>query len=109
MTSQNFAERVIQVVQLIPKGRVTTYGAIAHYIGTGGSARTVGYVLGNSIEGRMDVPAHRVVNSAGLLSGRHAFSPEYPMEQRLREEGIEVENNRVLDFKNLLWHPALEL
>lgn len=93
---------------LIPKGRVTTYGKIANYIGTGGSARTVGYVLGHSIEGK-GIPAHRVVNSAGLLSGRHAFSLDDPMEDRLRRDGVEVKDFKVVGFKSLLWDPGVEL
>ena len=108
MESQGFAEKVIELVKMIPEGRITTYGAIAKYIGTGGSARTVGYVLGRSIEG-MNVPAHRVVNSSGLLSGRHAFSKDNPMEDRLIVEGVRVENFKVVDFKSILWDPALEL
>jgi len=109
LSTQNFAEKVIEIVRLIPPGRVSTYGAIAHYIGTGGSARTVGYVLGHSLEGRNEVPAHRVVNSAGILSGRLAFGQEYPMEKRLEDEGVEVVNFKVKDFKKLLWIPSLEL
>lgn len=108
MSKQDFAHKVIELVKLIPPGRVSTYGAIASYIGTGGSARTVGYVLGHSIEGR-ETPAHRVVNSTGVLSGRQAFGQEYPMEQRLAEEGVEVVNFKVKDFRNLLWIPTLEL
>lgn len=108
MSKQDFAQKVIELVKMIPPGRVSTYGAIASYIGTGGSARTVGYVLGHSIEGR-EVPAHRVVNSSGILSGRQAFGQEYPMEQRLMEEGVEVVNFKVKDFAKLLWVPSIEL
>jgi methylated-DNA-protein-cysteine methyltransferase-like protein len=107
MKSQDFASRVIEVVKLIPKGRVTTYGAIANFLGTGGSARTVGYVLGHSIEA-LSIPAHRVVNSAGLLTGKNAFGPGV-MEQKLKDDGVEVLNDKVLNFKSLLWNPALEL
>lgn len=108
MEAQGFAERVIELVSLIPEGRVSTYGTLAKYIGTGGSARTVGYILGKSIEGH-NVPAHRVVNSAGLLSGRLSFSKDDPMEDRLIREGVQVKNFKVVNFKELLWDPAIEL
>ncbi|MFY0674931.1 MAG: MGMT family protein [Bacteroidia bacterium] len=107
MKSQDFAKKVIEVVNLIPKGRVTTYGLIANFIGTGGSARTVGYVLGHSIEGQ-NVPAHRVVNATGLLSGKNAFGPG-KMEQRLSEEGVHIKHDRVVNFKAIVWNPSLEL
>ena len=107
MKNQNFAQRVIEVVKLIPKGRVTTYGTIAKFLGTGGSARTVGYILGHSVEG-MNVPAHRVVNATGLLSGKNAFGNGV-MEQRLAEDGVNVLNDKVQDFKALIWDPEREL
>lgn len=109
MKNQDFAQRVIEVVKLVPYGRVTSYGLIANYIGTGGSARTVGWVLGKSIEGREHAPAHRVVNSVGLLSGAHAFPKEDGMEKRLAKEGITVEKNKVVNFKTLIWDPSSEL
>lgn len=107
MSDQQFAEQVYELVKLIPYGRVTTYGHIAKYLGTGKSARLVGWVLGKSQTAI--IPAHRVVNSSGLLSGRHAFSKDYPMEERLREEGVEVKDSKVVNFKACLWDPALEL
>ena len=108
MKSQDFAEKVIELVKLVPQGKVCTYGKIAHYIGTGGSARTVGYVLRHSLEAK-NIPAHRIVNSVGLLSGSHAFSQENPMAQLLQNEGVIIENMKVQNFKDLLWDPNIEL
>ncbi len=107
MKGQDFAQRVIDLVEMIPVGRVTTYGHIAKFLGTGGSARTVGYVLGHSIQGK-NVPAHRVVNSAGLLTGKVAFGGD-TMQIRLENEGVKIENDRVQDFKKILWNPLIEL
>ena len=108
MKRQDFAEKVIEIVLLIPEGRVSTYGAIAKFIGTGGSARTVGWVLRHSIEGKT-IPAHRVVNASGLLSGAHAFSQDNPMETRLKNEGVFIKNQKVLNFKTVFWDPSTEL
>lgn len=107
--AQGFAEKVAEVVALIPPGRVSTYGAIAKYLGTGMSARMVGHVLGKSIEGHTVLPAHRVVNAQGLLTGAHAFPPEQSMEIRLANEGVAVRDNRVAEFKSLFWDPARHL
>ncbi|MBI1185180.1 cysteine methyltransferase [bacterium] len=109
MTQQHFAEQVIQIVSLIPYGRVTTYGAIAKCIGTGASARLVGYVLGHSLQGKMEVPAHRVVNASGLLTGKHAFETPQTMQQRLEAEGVAVVNDKVQHFSALFWNPATAL
>jgi methylated-DNA-protein-cysteine methyltransferase-like protein len=106
---QNFAYKVAEVVALIPPGRVSTYGAIANYLGTGMSARMVGHVLGKSIEGHTVLPAHRVVNAQGLLTGAHAFPPAHSMEDRLAQEGVAVIDNRVVDFGRLFWDPARHL
>ncbi len=104
----DFFQRVYEVVMLIPRGRVSTYGAIATYLGAKRSARMVGYAL-NSSFGKQDVPAHRVVNRLGILSGKHHFPPDRPMEQSLTEEGVIVKEDKVEDFDRLFWDPNVEL
>lgn len=106
--ARNFYDDVYQVVRLIPKGRVTNYGAIANYLGTAGTSRMVGYALkaADSIHPR--IPAHRVVNRQGLLTGKFHFGGD-TMEQLLESEGIRVEDNKVVEFKKLFWDPAVEL
>ena len=104
----NFFELVYEVVKLIPSGRVTSYGAIANYLGTKGSARMVGWAM-NSAHGRPDVPAHRVVNRNGLLTGKFHFATPEVMQDRLKEEGVVVKDDKVQDFKNVFWNPSLEL
>ena len=94
-------EHVYQVVSLVPYGRVTTYGAVARYLGSAQSARMVGWAMNSC---RQDVPAHRVVNRQGLLTGRHQFEGDN-MQQLLEMEGIQVENNKVVDFERLFWDP----
>ena len=105
---QQFFEDVFEVVKLIPHGRVTYYGAIARYLGAARSSRMVGYAL-NQCANRPEVPAHRVVNRNGMLTGKHHFSPEFPMEDRLIAEGIKIVEDQVQDFKKLLWDPNEEL
>lgn len=104
----NFFENVYAVVKLIPKGRVTSYGAIARYLGTGSSARMVGWAM-NAVHSLKKVPAHRVVNSQGLLTGKHHFSPPSAMQERLEKEGVKVKKDKVQDFEKVLWDPAKEL
>lgn len=99
---------VYQVVRLIPPGRVTSYGAIANYLGTKGSSRMVGYAMGACGGVHPPVPAHRVVNSQGLLTGKFHFGGNL-MEQLLEAEGVRVENDKVVNFKKLFWDPAKEL
>lgn len=103
----SFFDDVFEVVKLIPRGRVTSYGAIAAYLGTKGSARMVGWAM-NAVKDK-SVPAHRVVNSQGLLSGKHHFKPPSAMEKRLRAEGVRVVKDQVKDFKTLFWDPRIEL
>ena len=103
----NFFEDVFEVVRLIPKGRVTSYGAIARYLGTTSSARMVGWAL-NQSHGS-DVPAHRVVNRIGLLTGKHHFENPERMADLLAGEGIIVESDQVKDFEKLFWDPANEI
>ncbi len=98
----NYYDLVFELTRRIPPGRVSTYGAIADYLSLG-SARMVGWALNNSMG--QDIPAHRVVNRKGELSGRNSFAHPMLMQERLEKEGIAVENNKVVNFKNLLWHP----
>jgi len=101
----SFFEDVWDVARQIPKGRVTSYGAIAAYLGTKSSARMVGWAM-NAAHNCKDVPAHRVVNRNGMLSGKAHFSPPEKMEQLLKKEGIKVVNNVVQDFEEKFWNPA---
>ena len=104
----HFFKDVYEVVRLIPPGRVTNYGAIGAYLGAKSSARMVGWAM-NAAHGLADVPAHRVVNRTGLLSGRHHFSTPATMQERLEAEGLTVLNNQVQDFKAVFWDPVKEL
>jgi len=101
----DFFERVYEVVRLIPPGRVTTYGAIARFLGSGCSARAVGYALNACHAIQPAVPAHRVVNRTGLLSGKHHFDPQKPMTDLLAAEKIQVIEDRICDFERLFWNP----
>lgn len=103
-TPASFFEAVYDVVRLIPPGRVTTYGAIAHCLGTKRSARMVGWALHQAAQ-QPDVPAHRVVNRHGLLTGKRHFKTQKTMEQRLAEEGIRVYQDQVQEFAQLFWDP----
>ena len=100
----NFFDRVYEVTRLVPYGRVTSYGAIAKYLGASRSARMVGYAMNGSHT--KDVPAHRVVNRKGLLTGKHHFEGTNLMQQLLENEGIQVIENQIQDFKNLFWDPS---
>jgi methylated-DNA-protein-cysteine methyltransferase-like protein len=104
-----FFERVYDVTRKIPCGRVTSYGAIARCLGTGQSARMVGWALNVSHGKRGYVPAHRVVNRIGLLTGKHHFGGMKVMQQLLESEGIKVEDDQVIDFQNKFWDPLTEL
>ena len=100
---------IFAIVRSVPKGRVTTYGAVAAAIGAASGARVVGYAM-NSCHGiKPKVPAHRVVNRNGLLTGKHHFSPPEKMQQLLEKEGIVVNDDKVVDFKTLFWDPSKEL
>jgi methylated-DNA-protein-cysteine methyltransferase-like protein len=107
--SYSFFENVWDVARLIPKGRVTSYGAIARYLGTGKSARMVGWAMNAVGNVKPKVPAHRVVNSQGLLSGKHHFETPTTMEELLAKEKILVKDNQVVDFKKHFWDPNTEL
>lgn len=102
----SFFERVYEVVRKIPEGRVTSYGAIAKVLGTARSARMVGWAM-NASHDREDVPAHRVVNRNGILTGKHHFEGTNLMQQLLESEGIKVENNQVVNFKEIFWEPEI--
>ncbi len=108
MAEANFFDRVYAVARLIPYGRVTSYGAIARFIGAPRSARMVGYAMNGSV-GREDIAAHRVLNRNGLLTGKDHFGGSRVMQQLLESEGIEVENNQVKNFKDVFWDPSEEL
>jgi methylated-DNA-protein-cysteine methyltransferase-like protein len=107
-SGNDFFDNVYDVVRLIPKGRVTSYGAIAAYLGSKRGARMVGWALGNSLS-KMDVPAHRVVNRNGVLSAKHQFETPATMQERLESEGIEVQNDQVKDWNIKFWDPEKEL
>ena len=103
----NFFERVYIIAKQIPYGKVTSYGAIAKAVGTGRSARMVGWAM-NASHNREDVPAHRVVNRKGLLTGKHHFDGTNLMKQLLESEGIEIIDNQIVDFEGHFWQPELE-
>ncbi len=104
LDKSDFFQRVYAVVRQIPFGRVSTYGAIARAIGAPGAARTVGYAM-NASHNMPDVPAHRVVNRMGMLTGKHHFAGSDTMQRLLAEEGILVEQDCVVDFEQRLWIP----
>ena len=103
--NDNFFERVYEIVRQIPEGKVTSYGAIAKALGAARSARMVGWAM-NASHGLEGVPAHRVVNRNGLLSGKHHFQGTNLMQQLLENEGIQVVNNQIVDFENHFWNPV---
>ncbi len=105
----NFYEQVYEVARLIPKGRVSSYGAIAKALGAAKSARLVGHAMSFAGQASPKVPAHRVVNSSGLLTGKFHFSPPTLMQELLENEGIKVVNDKVKDFKKVFWDPLKEL
>jgi methylated-DNA-protein-cysteine methyltransferase-like protein len=106
---RDFFADVMAVVRNIPRGRVTSYGAIAKYLGAARSARIVGYCMNNSHAVKPAVPAHRVVNSAGILSGKHHFGPDDRMQKLLEKEGVQVRDDQVVDFAQKFWDPSAEL
>jgi methylated-DNA-protein-cysteine methyltransferase-like protein len=103
---ENFFELVFEIARQIPKGRVTSYGAIAACLGTKSSARMVGWAMNGAHRVKPKVPAHRVVNRLGILSGKHHFTPPGNMERLLKKEGIQVKNDQVVDFNKLFWDPV---
>lgn len=106
--NDSFFERVYDVAKKIPFGKVTSYGAIARYLGSAGSARMVGWAM-NACHNRDDVPAHRVVNRKGLLTGKHHFPGTNLMQELLENEGLEVINDQIQNFQMHYWDPVKEL
>lgn len=105
---ESFFEQVYEIARQIPRGRVTSYGAIANCLGTKLSARMVGWAMNGAGKVKPKVPAHRVVNRLGMLSGKHHFGGD-TMEQLLKKEGVKVSNDKIVDFEKLFWDPATEL
>ncbi|MEQ9404135.1 MAG: MGMT family protein [Cyclobacteriaceae bacterium] len=108
MDKTTFFHDVFEVAKLIPKGRVTSYGAIAEYLGVKSSSRMVGWAM-NQAHLDPDVPAQRVVNRNGLLTGKHHFSSPTRMQELLEKEGVMVKNDQVVNFKEIYWDPNMEL
>ena len=106
---ESFFEQVYQVARLIPKGRVTSYGAIAAYLGTKLSARMVGWAMNGAGRVKPKVPAHRVVNRNGMLSGKMHFGSPTKMEELLKKEKVFVKDDKIIDFNEKFWDPAVEL
>lgn len=109
MDRASFYDQVYQVVRLIPRGRVTSYGAIAAYLGTKGSSRMVGYAMNGAHTVNPRVPAQRVVNRNGLLTGKFHFQPPELMQQLLENEGVKVKDDQIVNFRTVFWDPAIEL
>lgn len=105
----DFYQAVYEVVRLIPEGKVTSYGAIAKALGANRSSRLVGYAMNNSHGLTPPVPAHRVVNRTGLLTGRIHFNPPESMQSRLESEGIKIKNHQVQNFDQVFWNPLEEI
>ena len=108
-TDNGFFELVYDVARQIPKGRVTSYGAIAASLGAKSSSRMVGWAMNSCRSARPKVPAHRVVNRLGILSGKHHFEDPEEMEKLLKKEGVLLKNHQVVDFRKLFWDPSVEL
>lgn len=106
---KDFFDSVYQVVRLIPEGRATSYGAISNYLGTKSGARMVGWAMNAAHQQTKYVPAHRVVNRNGMLSGKHHFPENSPMQVCLEKEGIQVVDDKIVDFRSVFWDPSIEL
>lgn len=109
MNNENFFQKVYDITRQIPYGRVTTYGAIAKYIGSPQSSRMVGWALNNISFSEDFIPAHRVVNRIGLLTGKHHFRYEALMQELLESEGVKVKDDRIVNLDELFWDPSKEL
>lgn len=107
--ASSFYDKVYAVVRLIPAGKVTSYGAIATYLGTAQSSRMVGWAMNNAHDQERYVPAHRVVNRNGLLTGKHHFGSGTIMQELLEAEGIQVIDDQIIDFEKRFWNPMTEL
>ena len=109
IASESFFQKVYEVVKLIPFGKVTSYGAIANYLGSKGSARMVGWAMNASHSANDPIPAHRVVNRNGMLTGKHHFGSQDIMKQLLENEGIVVNDDKIINLNNHFWDPQKEL
>ncbi len=109
MNDTSFFTKVFDVVKHIPFGRVTSYGSIANYLGSRGSARMVGWAMNASFSATEAIPAHRVVNRNGMLTGKHHFGNPDIMQQLLENEGAIIENDKIKNFKEMFWDPQKEL
>ncbi|MBG7612118.1 MGMT family protein [Polaribacter sp. BAL334] len=107
--NDNFFEKVYEIARQIPYGKVTSYGAIAEFLGAKRSARMVGWAMNNSHHQKEAIPAHRVVNRKGILTGKHHFDGTNLMQQLLENEGIQVFDNQIQNFENVFWNPSKEL
>lgn len=107
--NDGFFKRVYEVVLLVPSGKVTTYGAIARYLGSPGAARMVGWAMNQSHTSDVYIPAHRVVNRNGLLTGKHHFDGTHLMQEMLENEGATIVENRILNMDEMFWDPVEEL
>lgn len=107
--SEDFFQNVYKIVKQIPPGRVTSYGAIARYLGTARSSRMVGWAMNQSHSQSDIIPAHRVVNRNGLLTGKHFFGGENVMQELLESEGLIIEDDKILNFRERFWDPITEL
>lgn len=105
----HFEEQVWEVVKLIPKGRVTSYGAIAKYLSKAKASRMVGWAMNKSHQTNTSIPAHRVVNRNGILTGKNHFKTPLKMQQNLEQEGIKVKNDKIINFELHFWDPNIEL
>ena len=109
MNSNSFYDQVYEIVRLVPKGRVTTYGAIAKALGMSRSSRLVGTAMLHAHDPRLNVPAHRVVNRNGLLTGKHHYDTPTQMQEILEKEGIVISDNQIKNFEGLFWDPLTEI
>lgn len=105
----DFQEQVWEVVKLIPKGKVCSYGAIARYLSKIKASRMVGWAMNKSHQSNQNIPAHRVVNRNGILTGKNHFKTPLTMQQNLEQEGIKVKNDKIIDFDKYFWDPNIEL
>lgn len=108
MANSDFFEKVYSIVALIPEGKVTSYGTIAKAIGAAKSSRTVGYAMNACVKLDRDLPAHRVVNRNGVLTGKHHFPGQDTMQRLLEAEGLEIENDQIKNFKRHFWEPPVD-
>ncbi len=107
--TESFFAQVYEVVRLIPKGRATSYGAIANALGAKSSARLVGYAMNAAHYIKPRIPAHRVVNRNGMLTGKHHFTPPESMQKQLEKEGLIIKKDTIKNFKDIFWDPSIEL